>query len=294
MSHSLITSGQFTSGHLCAKFNAARSPFAAACSIILMLVGMTLIGCQSKSNSSSNAAASLRVGMELAYPPFETQDAEGRPTGVSVKLAEELAAHLKRPLQIVPMEFSGLIPALKSHQIDLVISSMTATDQRRQSIDFSEPYAFAGLALLVRADSTIQSIDDLRHSSSARVVVKSTTTGEAWATANLPQAQRTAYTEETACVQEIAQGRADAFIYDQLSIFRFQQAHATTTRALLKPFVQESWAIGIAQGQDDLKQQVNSFLSTFRAAGGLERLSQQFLAKEKAALDAAGIPFILR
>ena len=263
-----------------------------------LIFGFALLGaqfgCQTKSSKTALTAPALRVGMELAYPPFETQDPQGKPDGVSVKLAEELATHLQRPLQIVPMEFSGLIPALKSHQIDLVISSMTATPERRQSIDFSDPYAFAGLALLVRADSTIRSIDDLRNSSEARVVVKSTTTGEAWATKELPQAQRTAYTEETACVQEVAQGRADAFIYDQLSIFRFQQAHASTTRALLKPFVQESWAIGIAQGQDALKQEVNGFLSTFRAAGGLERLSQQFLAKEKAALDAAGIPFILR
>lgn len=257
-----------------------------------VLVGLN--GCRAKSSKANLNTPALRVGMELAYPPFETQDEKGNPDGVSVKLAEELAAHLQRSLVIVPMEFSGLIPALKSRHIDVVISSMTATPERRESIDFSEPYAYAGLALLVRADSPIQSIDDLRHSATARVVVKSTTTGEAWATKELPQAQRTAYSEESACVQEVAQGRADAFIYDQLSIFRFQQAHSGTTRALLKPFVQESWAIGIAKGQDALKQEVNRFLNDFRASGGLERLSQRFLAKEKAALDAAGIPFILR
>jgi membrane-bound lytic murein transglycosylase MltF len=78
-------------------------------------------------------------------------------------LAEALAAHLGRPLKIVPMEFSGLIPALKTGNIDLILSSMTATDERRKSIDFSNPYAFTGLALLVRKDSEIQSIEDLKN-----------------------------------------------------------------------------------------------------------------------------------
>jgi polar amino acid transport system substrate-binding protein len=96
--------------------------------------------------------------MDLSYPPFEMQDKAGNPDGVGVRLAEALAANLGRPLKIVPMEFSGLIPALKTGNVDLILSSITATDERRQSILFSNPYAFTGLALLVRKDSDIQSI----------------------------------------------------------------------------------------------------------------------------------------
>lgn len=235
----------------------------------------------------------LRVGMELTYPPFETQDSSGKPDGVSVKMAEALAAELGRPLKIIHLEFSGLIPALKSGNIDLIISSMTATEERRQSIDFSEPYAFTGLALLVAKNSRIQSIEDLK-TSGRRVAVKSATTGEFWAAKNLPLAARSAFTEEAACVLEVAQGRADAFIYDQLSIHRYQQKNAETTHALLAPFTEESWAIGIAKNNPELLRQTNEFLTRFRQSGGFEKLADQYLSAEKAALQSQNIQFILR
>ena len=189
----------------------------------------------------------LRVGMDLSYPPFEMQDKAGNPDGVGVRLAEALAAHLGRPLKIVPMEFSGLIPALKTGNIDLILSSMTATDERRQSIDFSNPYAFTGLALLVRKDSDILSIEDLKKPGRS-ITAKAATTGESWAIKNLPEAKRVVFEDQTACVLEVAQGRADAFIYDQLSIYQYSQENKETTRGLLKPFVEESWALGIAKG----------------------------------------------
>ena len=254
---------------------------------LLPLFALLLVAC------NRHPSNTLRVGMELTYPPFETQDAAGEPDGVSVKLADALAANLGRPVKIVPMEFSGLIPALKSGSVDIVISSMTATDERRQSIDFSEPYAFTGLALLVGKNSTVQSIDDLKKPGS-RVAIKSATTSEAWAAKNLPEAKRAAFSDDAACVLEVAQGRADAFIYDQLSILRYQRKNPDTTRAILKPFTEESWAIGIAKGNPELLGKANAFLAKFRAEGRLEKLAERYLSEEKKALTAQGIPFMLR
>ena len=115
---------------------------------ILMFAAFAMVaGCSGK-DSSTGSGPPLRVGMDLSYPPFEMQDKSGKPDGVGVRMAEALAKDLGRPLKIVPMDFSGLIPALKTGNIDLIISSMTATDERRQSIDFSNPYAFTGLAML--------------------------------------------------------------------------------------------------------------------------------------------------
>ena len=261
-----------------------------ACSTTLAAAG--LAGCKGNGAAQSSSSA-LRVGMDLSYPPFEMQDKSGKPDGVGVRLAEALAADLGRPLQIVPMDFSGLIPALKTGNIDLILSSMTATDERRKSIDFSNPYAFTGLALLVRKDSAIQSIDDLK--SSARTVsVKAATTGETWAIKNLPAAKRVVFEDQSACVREVADGRADAFIYDQLSIYKYARENPTTTRGLLKPFVEESWAIGVAKGNESLLGKVDSFLETFRKQGGFGKLGDQYLAEEKKFLESAGIPFILR
>jgi polar amino acid transport system substrate-binding protein len=257
-----------------------------------VLPAFAVCGCGGKSGENGKGAV-LRVGMDLSYPPFEMQDSAGNPDGVGVKLAEALAARLKRPLKIVPMDFSGLIPALKTGNIDLILSSMTATDERRKSIDFSNPYAFTGLALLVRRDSDIQSIDDLKKPGRT-VSAKAATTGETWAIKNLPAAKRIVFEDQTACVLEVAQGRADAFIYDQLSIFKYAEENKATTRGLLKPFVEESWAIGIAKGNDVLREQVNGFLDEFRKENGFAKLGDQYLKEEKKFLEAAGIPFILR
>ena len=260
--------------------------------LILATCGLSLSGCTGKSKQSGQGAV-LRVGMDLSYPPFEMQDKAGNPDGVGVRLAEALAANLGRPLKVVPMEFSGLIPALKTGNVDLILSSITATDERRESILFSNPYAFTGLALLVRKDSDIQSIEDLKKSGRS-VTAKTSTTGETWAINNLPGARRVVFEDQTACVLEVAQGRADAFIYDQLSIYQYAEQNKETTRGLLKPFVEESWAIGIAKGNEALRGQVNAFLDDFRKQDGFGKLGERYLQKEKKFLEAAGVPFILR
>jgi polar amino acid transport system substrate-binding protein len=263
--------------------------------LITILLAPGFTGCGNKPGSRSGSAEGtvLRVGMDLTYPPFEMQDTEGQPDGVGVRMAEALATYLGRPLKIVPMEFSGLIPALKTGHIDLILSSMTATNERRQSIDFSDPYAFTGLALLVRKDSDIQSIEDLKKPGRT-ITAKTSTTGETWAINNLPQARRVNFEDQSACVQEVAQGRADAFIYDQLSIFKYYEANKATTRAILKPFVEESWAIAVAKGNDGMRQQVNQFLAYFRSENGFQKLGDQYLKDEKKLLESMGIPFILR
>jgi polar amino acid transport system substrate-binding protein len=256
------------------------------------LVCLAACACGGKRDGDGDGAV-LRVGMDLSYPPFEMQDTSGKPDGVGVKLAEALAAHLGRPLKIVPMEFSGLIPALKTGNVDLVLSSMTATDERRESIDFTNPYAFTGLALLVRKDSDIQSIEDLKKPGRT-VTAKTATTGETWAIRNIPQAKCVVFEDQTACVMEVAQGRADAFIYDQLSIFKYAEQNQETTRGILKPFVEESWALGVAKGNDGLRDAVNIFLDEFRKQDGFARLGDQYLSEEKKFLEGEGIPFILR
>ncbi|WP_367872438.1 transporter substrate-binding domain-containing protein [Luteolibacter sp. Populi] len=255
--------------------------------LLLLLLCLFLAACSGKKDNS------LRIGMELTYPPFEMKDAQGNPDGVGVKMAEALAADLGRPLKIVPMEFTGLMPALQSGSVDLVISSMTASEERRKSIDFSEPYAFTGLSILIGKDSTIQSIEDL-NKEGTRIAVKAGTTAETLVNARAPKAKTTAYSEETACVQEVAQGRADAFIYDQLSIYNYQKKNPDTTKALLKVFVEENWGVGIAKGNDELKGKVNAFIEKFRKDGGFGKLGDKYLSDEKKALEGMGVPFILR
>lgn len=234
----------------------------------------------------------LVVGMELAYPPFEMTDTSGRPSGVSVDLAHELGKALGKKVVIENTAFDGLIPALKTGKIDLIISSMTATTERAKSIDFSDPYLSTGLCLLVKKGAPVNGIKDLDQPGRT-VAVKKGTTGHTYAAGNIKKAQLLVLDKESAAVLEVVQGKADAFIYDQMSTYQNWQRNQATTRALLDPFQKESWAVGIRKGNDPLKLKVNAFLKEFRASGGFERLGDKYLQEQKAAFKKLGYPFFL-
>ncbi|MFM8284798.1 MAG: transporter substrate-binding domain-containing protein [Planctomycetaceae bacterium] len=251
---------------------------------VIALAATLTVGC------APRGPAALRVGMELAYPPFEMTDTDGKPAGISVRLAEALGRHLGRPVTIENIAFDGLIPALKTGKIDCIISSMTATPQRAESIAFSRPYVRSGLTLLVAKDSPVRSVADL-DAPDRTVVVKKGTIGHGYATDSLTRAKVLVLDKESAAVLEVVQGKADAFIYDPLSVCRNQARHPDSTRAILDIFGAESWAIGLRRGDDALKAEVDRFLDRFRAEGGFERLADEFLAEEKRVFAAKGIPF---
>ncbi|MBI3851799.1 MAG: transporter substrate-binding domain-containing protein [Verrucomicrobia bacterium] len=256
------------------------SAFILFCSPLLGL----LSGCSSKDSNK------LIVGMELSYPPFEMTDERGSPTGVSVDIATALGQFLGKEVQIQNLPFDGLIPALKTGKIDLIVSSMTATAERAQSIDFSVPYLKTGLCLLVGKNSNIQSIQDVDQPGKI-LAVKQGTTGHTYTATKVKNAKVLVLDKEDACVLEVVQGKADAFIYDQMSTFKNWQRNPDTTRALLKPFQEESWAIGIRKGNPALKLQVNAFLKDLKARGGFDELGERYLKEQKEAFGKMGIPF---
>ncbi len=241
---------------------------------------------------AAEKAAPLIVGMELAYPPFEMTDQSGKPSGISVDLATDLAQSLGRPVVIQNTAFDGLIPALKTGKVDLVISSMTATAEREKSIDFSNPYLSTGLCLLLKKDSAATGIADL-DKEGVKVAVKKGTTGHLYATNNLKKAEILVLDKESAAVLEVSQGKADAFIYDQMSTYQNWQRNKATTRAILEPFQKESWAVGIRKGNDELTRQVNQFLKDYREKGGFERLGDRYLKEMKDEFKRLGYSFFL-
>ena len=232
----------------------------------------------------------LVVGMELAYPPFEMRDERGEPAGMSVDLALALGQALGRPVQIQNLPFDGLIPALKTGRIELIVSSLTATPERAASIDFSEPYLKTGLCLLAASRSDVRSVEDLSKTGRT-VVVKKGTTGHLYAARHLTAARVVVLDKETTAALEVAQGKADAFIYDQMSTFKNWRKHPDSTRAVLEPFQTENWAMGIRKGNEALRTAVNTFLSDYKAAGGFERLGDKWLPEQKAEFKKRGVRF---
>ncbi|MCC6235307.1 MAG: transporter substrate-binding domain-containing protein [Verrucomicrobiales bacterium] len=253
-----------------------------------LVTGLLLLGAGC---SDTARTQQLVVGMELSYPPFEMRDESGEAAGVSVDLARALAHRLGRELVVENLPFDGLIPALKTGRIDLVISSLTQTPERSESIDFSEPYLQTGLCLLLHRDSPVTSITNL-DTAGRKVAVKKGTTGHAYAVEHLRHAQMLVLDAESAAVLEVVQGKVDAFLYDQMSTFKHWSENRETTRAALAPFQVEHWAIGVRKGNDSLRRDVNTFLALYRAEGGFDELGDRWLREAKEAFEAAGLEFL--
>lgn len=217
------------------------------------------------------------VGMEVEFFPFEYSNEKGEPVGFDVDIARLIAKEMGVEIEIKDMEFSGLIPALQSGKIDLIISGMTRTLTRAKTVSFSQPYFETGLCALVSLKKApdVQDIGML-NAPERTLAVKLGTTGDLVTAKLFPKAQVNRYKDETACVREVVTGRADAFLYDQLSISKHHKENPGTTRALLKPFTYEPYAIAIQKGDADFLGWLNLFLETIKADGRYQELYDKY------------------
>ncbi len=255
------------------------------CLILIVLFMLTIAGC---GGSQDEETEPLVVAMELAYPPFETKDDAGNPAGVSVDLMKDFGEYIGREIKIENISFDGLIPSLQTGTVDIVISSMTIREDRSELVDFSDPYANAMLAVLANSESDIASVEDLNQPG-RKLAVKTGSTGHLYAQDYLTEAELVVLSDESACVTEVAQGKVDGFIYDQLTIYRNWQNNLETTTAIFIPFQDvEKWGIAVQKGNQQLLDQINAFLAEYRENGGFDALTEKYLSKEKEAFDELG------
>jgi polar amino acid transport system substrate-binding protein len=217
--------------------------------------------------------------MEVKFFPFEYADTEGKPTGFDVDIASMMAKELGVEIEIKDMEFSGLIPSLQGGKIDMIISGMTRTLTRAKTVAFSDPYFETGLCALISKKRAPDVTEIAQLNAPGRIIaVKLGTTGDIITSKMFPNAQVNRFKEETACVMEVVAGRADAFIYDQLSISKHQKQNPDTTLAILKPFTYEPYAMAIRSGDFDFLNWLDLFLETIRADGRYQELYQKYFS----------------
>ncbi|RTZ91084.1 MAG: ABC transporter substrate-binding protein [Deltaproteobacteria bacterium] len=219
----------------------------------------------------------IRVGMEVKYFPFEYSDKKGNPIGFDVDLAKLIAKELGVKLKIRDTEWTGLIPSLQTGKIDIIISGMTRTLTRAKAVTFTDPYFITGLCALIskKRSPGLSSVDQLNQKGKI-IAVKTGTTGDLIATKRFKKARINRFKDETACVREVVTGRADAFLYDQLSIAKHQKENPGSTYALLKPFTYEPFAMAIRKGDFDFLNWLNIFLETIRADGRYKALYDKY------------------
>ncbi|MDI6452974.1 transporter substrate-binding domain-containing protein [Peloplasma aerotolerans] len=216
----------------------------------------------------------LRVGMDLKYPPFETVDTSNNPEGISVDIAYALGEFLGREVEIVNTDFGAIIPSIQSGEIDVAIASMSITEERKQIVDFSEPYFYFKIITLVNQnfatangineDTTVQellAVENTRYIGIAAQV-----------SASIPQSYGKEVTEATdlgTAVESVAQGTADVLLMSANPVVDGFKANPNTTMVMWDPFVASPIGMAVRKGNTELLEQVNAFIATFSEPDGL-------------------------
>ncbi|MCU9612399.1 transporter substrate-binding domain-containing protein [Caldibacillus lycopersici] len=134
--------------------------------LLVIVIGMlAACGTAEKSNGSSSGSGEkkiLKMATSADFPPFESYDAEGNFEGFDIELAHIIADELGYELQIEDMQFDGLIGALQSGRVDMVLSGMSADEKRKENVDFSMEYHRSGEMFISQPDAGIDKIDDLQ------------------------------------------------------------------------------------------------------------------------------------
>lgn len=244
--------------------------------LLLLLVG--LVCCGESASSDAAGDAPLRVGTEAAYPPFETVADDGTLVGLDIDLMHLIGEELGRAVEFDDAAFDALIPNLQAGRIEAICSGMSRTEERDQVIDFSIPYARVPMGVLVSterfpADGTAADLDD----NAILIAVQRGTSGSKKAAEAFPSATRRDYDREVDAASEVAAGRADAFVYDMVSVVKLHALHPDTTRILDADLGEELYAIGLAEGSA-LKADIDAFLRAERRPGGnVDALLEQWL-----------------
>ena len=128
--------------------------------VLAMVLSLSLAACGGGGGGGGQQAESIVVASDIAYPPFEYEKG-GEPTGFDIELMREIGKRANLTPEFQNVTFDGIIGGLQSGNYDAAISAMTITEDRRQQVDFSDPYFNADGALMVRSGSDIKTTDDL-------------------------------------------------------------------------------------------------------------------------------------
>lgn len=264
--------------------------------LVFLIVMLAPAFAMARGRQESNA---LRVGMDLRYPPFETQDSEGVPYGISVDIAEAFGEYLGRPVEIVDTNFASLIPSLNSGEIDVIIASMSRTPERAEAVDFSEPYLYFKIISLVNrefAEANRITIDSPKEALTELEDTRFTgITGQV--SASIPQSlgfDVEIATNLEAAVLNVIQGSSDVLMMSAFPVTRGHLANPDETIVLWDPFVSSPIAMGIRKDNTELLEQANSFVASMSEPGGLyEELTESWDDTVQELLGRYGLEFFI-
>lgn len=168
--------------------------------------------------SSTAAEKKLVVATDTAFVPFEFKQGD-KYVGFDIDLWDAIAKQLNLSYSLKPMDFSGIIPALQTRNVDLALAGITITDERKKAIDFSDGYYKSGLMVMVKANNNdVKSINDLNGKV---VAVKSGTGSVDYAKTHIKTKDLRQFPNIDNAYMELGTNRADAVLHDTPNILYF-------------------------------------------------------------------------
>jgi len=239
----------------------------------------------------------LRIGLEVGYMPFEMIDKrsglrqrevrhgsfrrKGRQLslmGFDIDVGIEMAKALGVKPVFVDTLWPSIIPALNLDRFDIIFGGMSVTSERKQLVDFANPFMTVGQTVLLHAkhENSVLSYQDL-NDSKYTVVSKPGTTGEQAVQTMIPKANYETADTEVEGAMRVLEGKADAFVYDFPFIAVFMAMHPSDQMIFLsEPFTNEPVAWAIRKGDPDFINFLNNFLARIKADGRFDQMYQKW------------------
>ncbi|MGG1617662.1 ABC transporter substrate-binding protein/permease [Paenibacillus sp. NRS-1782] len=241
--------------------------------VILLLAGLPMLtayGTEAKTQSK------LVLGMSADFPPYEFhKDINGKDTivGFDVDIANEIAKDLGAELVIEDMSFDSLLPALQSGRVDLVLSGMTPTDERRKSIDFSDVYYHSKQVIMVRPEDK-DKYPMMAALKGEKIGAQKGSIQEEIAQ-KVPNSSVTSLDKISDLVLQLRTQRINAVVIED-TVAKGYTLDGTVTLAKAVPEDEGAeTAVGIRKGNAELLASVNKTLTRLKADGSIEKFSTE-------------------
>lgn len=239
--------------------------------IALTLAALTAVCCLASCGANENTdTATLTMATNAEFPPFEYLEGD-KIVGAEVEMAEAIAAKMGRTLEITNMDFDAALTGAATGKYDVAISGVTATDERRLNMGFSDDYYKASQAIIVNAESEIKAAADLEGKT---VSCQEGTTGEQYLLDNNYNVQ--SFKTGAEAITALVAGKVDAVVIDDAVAKALSASQDGKTVVLDEAMTEEAYAIVTKLGNDELIAEINAALAELKADGTLAAIFAKY------------------
>ncbi len=224
---------------------------------------------------SSYAGKTLIMATNAEFPPYEYHDGN-EIVGIDVEIARAIAEQMGADFEVSDIAFDSIIPAVQAGKADFGAAGMTITEDRMTQVDFSDSYASAVQAVILKEDSDIASIDDLQ----GKVIgVQQGTTGDIYSTDDFGEDNVQRFPKGADAVTALQTGKVDAVIIDNNPAKVFV-AQNEGLKLLDSPYAEENYAICVKKGNTELLDGINAAIKELKDSGKLDEIVAKYITAE--------------